>query len=347
MKIIFNDKPTDLRKLNKIFPRFIDLDTKNFNTNDPIYNDDYYSDRSGSLANISIKDIDNFSWEKAINYLFSGNKDALIRAFSKNRINWLSHIPISLKNKNPKALEIGPGYGAVARSISEFYDLTVIDKDPNNCNFIFNTSLKDNKKINVIKKRSIPLPFEDEQFDLIYLIGSFEWLAVDNKSVTENPKLYLLKYLKEIFRVLKKGGNLYISSENASYIGYYFGLKEAHTLIPYISLLKQDIANIKSQSFIKKNFAEITYNPNDLSNQIVQLGFKDIDILWLYPDYANPAYIVSLSKTPHNLIENFFNQRINPWDFHGERESYYNFFRLLDKSLLSNFIEHYGIIATK
>ncbi|MDA8705716.1 class I SAM-dependent methyltransferase, partial [Litoricolaceae bacterium] len=267
---------------------------------------------------------------------------ALVRNFSKNRINWLQFIP-TITQSNLLALEIGPGTGGVSRQLSEYYNVVALERSAENCAFLNQCADESDLPILSVKKSDPPIPFADEQFDLVVLVGSLEWLGY----CSDQPaSLVVHRYLEEVYRVLKPGGSLYISSENASYIGYYFGIKEAHSLLRFISLLNPADADDISNHYTGQNFKNPTFSPSDLDLDLQKIGFQPGRAFWLHPDYSTPAYMIPLDA-PDKILEYFIEQRLNPWDFQGERSSIYRFYCLLNKKLMKNFIEHYGLITSK
>lgn len=313
-----------------------------------IYTEDKtLSSASGSLDSEEINPIlekaKQLGWKDALKSIYSDNRDFLVRMFSKNRINWFNLI--NTEGKRLKVLELGSGMGGVSTQLSKYCDVVALDMSPSNTAFTDLVS-KQEKSLNLISINSQLdyLPFADEQFDLVCLIGSIEWLAYYH--LHKSPQEIVKKYLDECYRVLKKNGKIYVATENASFIAYFHGLKEAHTALSYVSLLDFDKANQVSSYFKKQRFSEITYNHKSMSALLSAIGFHNIDYYWLHPDYSTPAYIVPLNKSA-KLLEYFVEQRLNPWDFQGEREFIYKFYKLLDKELLINFVEHYGTIAEK
>ena len=296
-------------------------------------------DNGESLASLAAS----FGWQEALLKYYENNVDGLIRNFSSNRTNWLSCINAPSENRG-YALEIGPGTGGVTRQLSEYYDVIAMDRSAANCSFLSHNALEANLSITPLLHGRCPLPFEDDQFDLVASVGSIEWLGY--YATKKSAKEIVNEYLREIFRVLKPGGSLYVASENAKFIGYFFGIREAHTMLCNISMLKQEDANQVSENFTKSEFRNPTFSPADLSKVLCEIGFKNTESFWLRPDYSTPAYLVPLNA-PNQILDYFIEQRLNPWDFHGERAFIYKFLSMLDKNLVHNFVEHYGVIASK
>lgn len=313
-----------------------------------IYKHHDFSVNSGSLNAENTKNLISFAkknhWKKAIKTFYHNDQDMIKRTFSNNRINWINYLDLDL-GKNLKVLEIGCGLGAVSYQLSQHFKVTSIDISNKNCEFCNLMAYQDNLNIDVIHSELDNLPLESNQYDLVCFIGSFEWMPY--YFYNENPNEFINKLTKEVNRVLKIGGKVFIGSENSHFIGYFSGIREAHTNIPYISLVDWNDANELSQEIRNSDFRELTFNYQTIRNLFEKNGFVSKEFLWLYPDYSTPAYILPLMDTNDSMIDFFLKQRINPWDFSGEREYIYKFFRGLNKNLLKYFIEHYGYIAEK
>jgi ubiquinone/menaquinone biosynthesis C-methylase UbiE len=112
--------------------------------------------------------------------------------------------------KNKKILDLGSGRG-------DF----LIDLAKNNYNI---TGLANNLKINVIQSEAEKLPFENNSFDFINCSEVTEHV--------ENPE----KLLSESYRVLKRGGQMYISFHNR------YGIYDYHYHLWLINWLPRKIA---------------------------------------------------------------------------------------------------------
>jgi ubiquinone/menaquinone biosynthesis C-methylase UbiE len=353
IKIKYNNETDYFNEYIKNNPDLIKKDILSFEKdkiNIPdIYNDSKLSSASGSLINEKIENIinlaKNIGWKEAIKKIYYNDQDFLTRIFSANRINWLSII--NNLERGSKILDLGSGMGAVSIQIAKKneYDVTALDASLSNLRFLNEVSKQEKLNISTVHSNLDYLPFADNQFDLVYMIGSIEWLYFYSKTNLIYSE-FIKNYLAECYRILKKGGKIYIASENSSYIGYFFDIKEAHTMLKYMSLLEHNEANQLSEYFRKSKFTEITFNHDSIKDLLLKNNFTNFEFFWLYPDYSTPNYIIPLSED-ENVINYFIDQRMNPWDFAGQREKLYNFYKLIDKKLIKYFIEHYGAVAEK
>lgn len=113
---------------------------------------------------------------------------------------WIDEYNEYLKN-NGKCLELGCGIGQYSKRFME-YGYEVISTD------ISDIALNEVKKINKNTKKldmSEPLPFKDNEFDLVFANLSIHYFS---EKVTK-------QLIEEIFRVLKKEG-LFVGSVNGT-----------------------------------------------------------------------------------------------------------------------------------
>lgn len=134
-----------------------------------------------------------------------------------------------------KVLDAGSGIGGLSISLyKKGAQVTGIDIEDD----LFKISLENSKfnsaKVSFVLYDGGKMPFEDSFFDCVVSVSVLEH--------TENPQLYM----SEIFRVLKKGGKLYLSFPNRLWP------KETHTQGWFISYLPISIAK-KISSFFNRN----------------------------------------------------------------------------------------------
>lgn len=166
--------------------------------------------------------------------------------------------------ESDKVLEIGSGFGRMAIPLTEFLSkeghyngLELIKDGVNWCksNFTKRFPNFEFQRIDVFNDRYNPLgkqlastykfPFEDDSFDFIYLTSVFTHMYSDE----------IKNYIKEISRVLKKGGKC---------------------LITYYILNETSLNNIKeSKGTYNFKFEIDDYRVEDMFNPLYQIAFKE------------------------------------------------------------------------
>lgn len=142
----------------------------------------------------------------------------------------------------------------------------------------------------------IPQSSDVEVVSSIGKQGSFlhnlKSLFVKNGTV-ESPKIQQKKFLSKINESLKDGGVLYLAIENRYDIFYYFGLKEPHSGIRFISIFPRIIGDIISRIFRGEGFLNWTYSRTELREVLKEAGYSKIDIKYGFPGYHHPELVLS------------------------------------------------------
>jgi len=142
------------------------------------------------------------------------------------------------------------------------------------------------------------LPFPDDFFDCVILNGVLEWLGSeeeiilerqgaakrdDAKTYTRRPDEMQLAGLRELFRVIKPGGSIYVAIENRIGLQYYFGYPDDHVNIRFASVLPRKIANFITRKLRNTDYRTYTYSPRALAGLIEKAGFATNELYSVYP----------------------------------------------------------------
>jgi len=204
----------------------------------------------------------------------------------------------------------------------------------------------------------LSIPFPDESFDLVILNGVLEWVGrvepyvvhewnrmvqSDRKrknklhKKTVSPQKMQLMALKEVNRVLKKDGSLYLAIENRYGLKYFQGAIDDHSDLRFTNLMPRWFANRYMKHKLGEEYRTYTYSYWGYKDLIRRAGFIRADFYCPIPSYQEPRYIVDLSsdKVIEYFIQNLFvyNQ--------GRRAS------LSKLRLLKYLVDSYSIIAFK
>lgn len=289
------------------------------------------SSASGSVSNVTdafLKDVKRKGWQNALIEHWGKNSDGYKRATSPNRVTFKYLFEL---NRDSQILDIGAGTGGIACRLAKDYHVFAIDKLQYNIDFLKLRAQQENLKLfNAEQCLATDLVFNDNTFDLVVMVGVLEW--VGNKEAQE-------KTLKEAHRVLKDNGNIFFGIENAQHLGYYFGVKEPHTGIKYISLLDRGEAATLSHDIRKQPYTELTYSGQEYLKLLNSAGFRNIQTYWLYPDYAFINYIV-----PINAIRYFIDEHILPPIKNKEQ---YIMMKYMSDEFVSNHVQFYGFVGCK
>lgn len=202
---------------------------------------------------------------KRYNYINIGTNDVIGNEFLKY------FIELGNLKKDYKVLEVGSGFGRMALPLTKYlnengsyYGLEIIKDGYNWCNSKFTSKFSNFKfkRIDVINERYNPSgTIEPSNYKFPFSDGSFDFVILTSVFTHMYPK-DIQHYLYEISRVLKKGGNCFIT--------YY--------LINEVSL-----KNIEKQLGVYNfRYFEDNYRFEDKENQLYQIAFDEKSIRKYY-----------------------------------------------------------------
>jgi len=175
--------------------------------------------------------------------------------------------------KNATVLDFGSSLGNITLELAKKYS-TVISVDTAKYSLKFLNVWAKQKNIKNIQTILIDpveysgLPFQDNSFDIVNFNLVLQWLGVQNEKV--NPKESQIKCLKELHRILKPSGIIYLGEINRYHYKFFFGEPDV-SMVPYASILPRLFSDIhvrnykksikyKVNSFFVFNFADKSAN---------------------------------------------------------------------------------------
>ncbi len=140
------------------------------------------------------------------------------------------------------------------------------------------------------------LPYEDASFDFVVFNYVLEWCA---GSSNVDRAAFHQTYLKEIFRVLRPGGTLYLSTKNRFSIRYVLGSMDEHLGIRFGSALPRFLQKI----FTKRNtFIGYLHSLRGLEHIVAEAGFASSKRIMAFPDARYSDIVVPLEKFESRLL---------------------------------------------
>ncbi len=181
------------------------------------------------------------------------------------------------------------------------------------------------------------LPFKDNCFDTIFINGVLEWVASDWSQIknkyknqnkisrfvsylkevygSHNPREIQIRFLKEMRRVLKDDGEMYIGIENR-YSRLYFGKRpDHHSFIWFGSLYPRFIAHLVSLIQSRRPYITFTYSVKGMKKLVKEAGFNHGKCFGLEPMYRTPNNIFNLdhkNEIEIPRVENEFTAKYFP-----------------------------------
>jgi ubiquinone/menaquinone biosynthesis C-methylase UbiE len=273
---------------------------------------DYYwnpieKEKMGAVLDLK----NNGGWKSFLDKLFDEFRTDDIKEewanmiFRESRTGWKFLVDLSSREN---ALDIGCGMGITAFNLCRnFENVFAMDMTLERLQFTQSMSKEMQlSNLNVVGGGDTTyLPFPDKYFDLVSLVGVLEWVPSNyqndrNSSKNKfykawdvlvepwfksNPRKMQVDLLREINRVLKPTGTLYLAIENRFDYHYFYKTPDTHTDLMYASLMPRFLANMYSLIFRRTSYREYTHSYSALKRMMVKSGFKSTDCYSLYPDY--------------------------------------------------------------
>ncbi|MGC9132479.1 MAG: class I SAM-dependent methyltransferase [Candidatus Micrarchaeia archaeon] len=206
--------------------------------------------------------------------------------YNTSRISFVYHIP---KKRFENVLDIGSGWGSLAFMLSKFskkvYSVESVEE-----RIKFQEILKKERKIKnitLIRADANNLPFKEKIFDLIVVNGLLEWVGYHAKNHNHALELQV-KFLKNVSKLLKDDGFLYIGIENRIGIQYFLGTKD-HIGVRFASLLPRLAADFVCKVLKGKSYTTLTHTYNGYKNLLKEANLKS-NFYWVFPTYNFPKF---------------------------------------------------------
>jgi len=217
--------------------------------------------------------------------------------------------------KDSRILDAGSMWGGIAIPAAQFHaEVYAVDKTIETIEFLnIRAEQMGFDNIYAVASELQNLPFPDNFFDLVVLNGVLEWVAFEQEVIlerhwmkfglglrpekravyTENPRATQLRVLREMQRVLKPGGCLYLAIENRIGYIYLVGWPD-HMNIPFICFVPRFIANAVTKLFLKCPYRTYVYTIPGYKSLLRQSGFGHTEFYGVFTHYIRPSEVVPL-----------------------------------------------------
>lgn len=280
-------------------------------------------------------------WEAALRAVQTpGEPDRVLEAAAPNRVSWRHAANLA---PGSVVVDIGAGTGGVACQLAADCSVVAIDRSFIDAAFVAVRARQ--QKLNTLDSivaEGSRLPLSSGIADLVTLIGVLEWVPADFPD--RDPRESQLEALREVRRVLKPNGCLYLAIENRYYFGYYLGVPEPHARLRYVSLMDREAADRYSRDTRDRPFLELTHSLPDYRTLLAEAGFQRVESYWLYPDYRLTHAVVPVDDPA--VARWFSDQHLDPRSHHRLFEQgLYSFFRFSPPDFLAYSVRDYGFVA--
>jgi len=244
-------------------------------------------DEMHHLNNLS----EEIGWKNAVSQVL--DKDTQEVLLNEQRADWKYLTGV---NSESKVLDVGCGLGAIAFSLAKASKI-VYTLEPvwERTRFVNIRIQQENiQNIKPICANALHMPFPDSFFDLVVLNGVLEWVEYLTDDI--KPNRAQEQVLKEISRVIKPNGTVYIGIENRFAFFYFLGTKDPHTGLPFINLMPRYMANLYHRAVKNRRYSTYLYSYSGYKNLLYKSGFKKMIFYTPLPSYRNFSYIFPLDN---------------------------------------------------
>jgi len=287
-------------------------------------------DMKGFLQDVKIK-----GWKDAI--VSSKNpriKDLYLFTDCPSRADGTFYLSLTSESR---VLDLGPGWGSYTFALSPRVESVVAaDSSLESLEFISLRAKQDGIE-NIAPVHIEPLdqgklPFEERSFDVVVMNGVLEWVGSYLKG--GDPLKIQQKCLKEVGRVLKETGELWIGIENRFGLKYLQGEPDDHLRyysskksVSYTTVVPRIIANMMTQKALGIPYRTYTHSLWGLKRLLKKAGFKEIE--FYYPLEGYRAVSAKIYPIQSQEVRSKIRERIRPFSLFGLEPALCNNFFVL------------------
>jgi|GEM_PF-586807 len=265
----------------------------------------------------------------------AGLEEILDMVSQKTREDWLRNILFNGRTAwrflldiptDGRALDYGCGWGSISLNLAKmFREVVSFDMTLERLQFLRSMAEESGvDNLTYVCGGDTPiLPFPSGFFDVVALNGVLEWIPTNaelpnlkskNKVLKglryllhmfgdSNPKKIQKNALKEVNRILKPSGQLYLAIENRYGYEYFLGKPDNHSNLLFGSLLPRIAAHIYSLVKNHVPYRTYTYSYNELNKMLSKAQFTESRFYSMIPNYRDFNKISDLTDNGKLTID--------------------------------------------
>jgi len=143
------------------------------------------------------------------------------------------------------------------------------------------------------------LPFQEESFDGVVVNGVFEWAGANDQGL--DPSMLQRRFLREVHRVLKPNGILYLAIENRLSPSHI--KSDPHVRKPLLCILPRGLAKWVSHMWYGKPYQAYIYTLWQMRTLLINAGITTTKVFSPIPSYQFPLEFVALDNRMASVKE--------------------------------------------
>jgi len=269
----------------------------------------FFSARDYYFADVTEPEMDKLlaetaarGWKPAAHDFLRGtNPGSYKLAGDESRSDWKFLFPLTPETS---VLDLGSGLGSIAFSLSRRCGKVVaMDISAKRLKYLsLRAAQEGTSNIFPVFGGDAPrLPFPDGSFDLVVLNGVLEWLGLFGGE--KDPREVQLEKLREIHRVLRPGGSVYVGIENRTGYVYFFGGMD-HGGTRFTTLMPRFMADLACRLTGRGSYRTYTYTEAGYRKLFSEAGFSSAEFYATIPSYRDVYFLAPLRDA--RILDHFF-----------------------------------------
>lgn len=200
-------------------------------------------------------------------------------------------------------LDAGAGLGTVTQVIAPMVD-TCVALENDRLRMTFTQLRLQQEGVNnvlCLHANLLEAPLRSGIFDVIILNGVLEWVGLQEDATAG---VIQQRVLRNICRMLKPGGMLYVGTDNRYALAQLKGAPEPHTMLPYTGVVPRPLAHLlvrkgyrrgqgwSRSPMLAREFRTWTYSLGGYRRLLRGAGFEQVKCWLPHPTYNQPHRIV-------------------------------------------------------